>query len=58
MSDPRINSILAWNYRVLAEEAQSFARAINDPQKRRVLENLADRYMALAGDASPNGAPG
>ena len=56
MSDPRLDSILAWNYRVLAEEAQTFAHAINDPQKRRILEDLAHRYLALAEDASPQEA--
>lgn len=47
-SDPRVNSILAWRYRMLADEALAYARAINDPEKRRIFEELADSYLKRA----------
>jgi len=47
-ADPRINSILAWHYRWLAEEAQAYASALNDPSQRRIFEEIAERYLRLA----------
>jgi hypothetical protein len=46
--DPRLDSIVAWRYRLLADEAMAYARALKDPSKRRVFEELAARYLKLA----------
>jgi len=52
--DPRVDSILSWHYRRLAEEAQSFAHSLKDPSKRRIFEEIASRYRRLAaGQVAP-----
>ncbi len=40
--------ILAWRYRVLADEALAYARILKDPSQRRIFEELAHRYQELA----------
>jgi len=46
--DPQSSSILEWRYQVLADEARAYARAVNDPYKKRVFEDLAENYSKLA----------
>jgi len=52
--DSRLDSILAWRYKVLADEALAYARAVRDPGKRRIFEELAHSYLKLA-EGSPAG---
>jgi hypothetical protein len=40
--------ILARRYRALADEALAYARLLRDPSQRRIFEELANRYLALA----------
>ena len=49
---PQLSSILQWRYQTLADEARAYARAVNDPYKRRVFEDLADSYVKLAAGKS------
>ena len=49
---PDFISILQWRYQTLADEARAYARAVNDPYKKRVFEDLADRYLKLAATKS------
>ena len=42
------SSLLLWRYQALAEEALAFARAIKDPDQRRLFEDLAATYLKLA----------
>ena len=51
--DPRTDSILAWQYRALAAEAQADARKTDDRRKRHVLEELAEHYLTLAAGDAP-----
>ena len=46
--------ILAWRYRVLADEALAYARMLKDPSQKRIFEELGARYLKLAA-ASPSG---
>ena len=51
--DPRLDSILAWRYRRLADEALAYAQALKDPGRRRIFEELAAGYLKLATAKSP-----
>ena len=55
--DPRLGSILNWRYQVLADEARAYARAVNDPSKKRIFEELADNYLKLAAGRVPEAEP-
>lgn len=50
-----VSWILAWRYRVLADEALAYARILKDPSQRRIFEELADSYLKLA--AGKHSAP-
>ena len=54
---PQFSSILQWRYQTLADEARAYARAVNDPYKKRVFEDLADSYLKLATAKSPEAEP-
>lgn len=53
----QLSSILEWRYQVLADEARAYARAVNDPYKKRLFEELADNYLKLAGRTSSESEP-
>jgi len=55
--DTQLDSILAWRYRIRADEALAYARAIKDPDKRRIFEELANTYLKLATTNSRETAP-
>ena len=56
--DPPFNALLAWRYQILAEEALTYARVVNDPDKKRVFEKLADDYLRRAdGDPAEEARP-
>ena len=48
----QLSSILRWRYQTLADEARAYARAVNDPYRKRVFEDLADSYVKLAAGKS------
>lgn len=54
---PQLSSILQWRYQTLADEARAYARAVNDPYKKRVFEDLADSYVKRAAGKSPESQP-
>jgi hypothetical protein len=47
-SDPQLHSILASRHRVLADKVLARARTLDDPEKRRTLEEIARSYLKLA----------
>ena len=53
----QLSSILLWRYQALADEAKAFARAVNDPRKKRFFEDLAEGYLKLATEKSPEAQP-
>jgi hypothetical protein len=55
--DPQLGSFLEWRYQVLADEARAYARAIKDPSKKRIFEELADNYLKLAAGKIPESEP-
>ena len=55
--DPRLDSIVAWRYRMLADEVLAHARALEDPNKRRVFEDIAAAYLKLASSGSAQHVP-
>jgi hypothetical protein len=54
---PEFSSILQWRYQTLADEARAYARAVNDPYKKRIFEDLADGYLKLAATKSSEAEP-
>lgn len=51
------SSILVWRYRVLAEEAMAYARAVKDPGQKRLFEDLSATYLKLASNDPHEPAP-
>ncbi len=51
------SSILVWRYQALAEEALAYARAVRDPDQKRLFEDLAATYQKLASDRPAEPAP-
>jgi hypothetical protein len=54
---PQLSSFLQWRYQILADEARAYARAVNDPYKKRVFEDLAENYLKLAAKRSAEPEP-
>ena len=54
---PQLSSIQQWRYQTLADEARAYARAVNDPYKKRVFEDLADSYVKLAAGKAREAEP-
>jgi hypothetical protein len=54
---PQLSSILQWRYQTLADEATAYARAVTDPYKKRVFQDLAESYLRLAAGKSPEAEP-
>jgi hypothetical protein len=53
----QLSSILQRRYQTLADEARAYARAVNDPYKKRLFEDLAEGYLKLATEKSPEAQP-
>jgi hypothetical protein len=53
----QLSSILQWRYQTLADEARAYARAVNDPYKKRLFEDLAEGYLKLATEKAPEALP-